>query len=96
MINRMVNYLSWTLNNPKVCLRALIVPTFSQLSTSMRLARIESMDNSPKDCLIKDSGNGNINLGCDFLALALIEIINNNSAWQPLIYGTFTNLEETL
>ena len=73
-----------------------MAPTFSQLSTSMRLARIESVNNSPKDCLIKDSGNGNINLGCNFSASALMEIMNNNSAWQPLIYGTFTNLEETL
>ena len=46
----------------------------------MHLARIESVDNSPKDCLIKDSSNNNINLGWDFLASALIEIIDNNSA----------------
>jgi len=62
----------------------------------MHLARIESMDNSPKDYIIKDSGNNNINLRQDFLALTLIEIIDNNSAWQSLIYGSFTNLEETL
>jgi len=62
----------------------------------MHLARIESIDNNPKDYLIKDSGNNNINLGWDFSALALIEIIDNNSAWQPLIYRTFTNLKGTL
>ena len=62
----------------------------------MHLTRIKSMDNSPKDYLIEDSGNNNINLRQDFSALALVEIINNNSVQQPLIYGTFTNLEETL
>jgi len=62
----------------------------------MHLARIKSVDNSPKDYLIKGSSNNNINLGQDFLALTLIEIIGNNSAWQPPIYGTFINLEEIL
>ena len=62
----------------------------------MHLARIESVNNSPKDYLIKDSGNNNINLGWDFLALTFVEIMDNNSVWQPLIYRTFTNLEETL
>ena len=66
------------------------------MSTSIHLARIESIDNSPKDYLIKNSSNDNINLGWDFLASAHIEIMDNNSAWQPLIYGTFTNLEEIL
>ena len=64
--------------------------------TSIYLARIESIDNGPKDYLMEDSGNSNINLGQDFLASTLIEIMGNNSAWQPLIYGTFTNLEEIL
>ena len=62
----------------------------------MHLTRIESVDNSPKDYLIKDSGDDNINLGWDFSASALMEIIDNNSTWQPLIYRTITNLEETL
>jgi len=51
----------------------------------MHLARIKSMDNKPNDYLIEDFGNNNINLGWDFLALALIEIMDNNSVWQPLI-----------
>jgi len=46
----------------------------------MHLARIESVDNNPKDYLIKDSGNDNINLGWDFSASALVEIMDNNSA----------------
>ena len=74
---------------------ALMAPTFSQLSTSMHLARIESVDNGPEDYLIENSGNGNINLGQDFSASTLIKIMGNNSIWQPLIYRTFTNLEET-
>ena len=78
MINGMANDLSCTLNNPKVCLHAPMVPmapAFSQSSTSEHLARIGSVDNGPEVHLMEDSGN--------------------NSAWQPLIYGTFTNSEET-
>ena len=45
---------------------------------------------------MEDFSNDNINLGQDFSALTLVEIIGNNSAWQPLIYGTFANLEEIL
>jgi len=52
---------------------ALMPPTFSQSSTSIHLARIESVDNGPKDYLIEDSGN-------------LVEIRGNNSARQALIY----------
>ena len=49
-----------------------------------------------EDYLIEDSGNNNMNLGQDYLALTLIEIMGNNNIWQPPIYGTFTNLEEIL
>ena len=83
IINGMANYLSWILNNPKVCLYAPMAsmsPTFSQLSTSMHLVRIESVDNSPENYLMEDSSNNNINLGQDFSALTLIEIGSNNSA----------------
>jgi hypothetical protein len=62
----------------------------------MHLAGIESGYNSPEDYLTENSGNDNINLGQDFLASTLVEIMGGNSAWQPLIYGTFINLEETL
>ena len=54
------------------------------------------MDNGSKDYLMEDSGNNNINLGQDFLASTLVEMMGNNSAWQPLIYRTFANLEEIL
>jgi len=45
---------------------------------------------------MEDSGNNNMNLEQDFLALILVEIIGNNSIWQPLIYKTFANSEEIL
>jgi len=54
------------------------------------------MDNSPEDYLIENSSNNNINLGQDFSALTFVEIIGNNSVWQPPIYRTFVNSKEIL
>jgi len=43
------------------------------------LSKKKIVNNSPKNYLIEDSGNNNINLRQDFLVLTFVEIRGNNN-----------------